>query len=93
MDRLGIYTVFGYILPLASARGVTFNLKGICVDLHGVIYEKEVSYLINCKSLKQFYFSFLAFISIDREGSKKRHMGGSKVFLYSHLDESPDFCK
>lgn len=44
MNRLGIYTVFGYILPLASVLGVTFNLKGICVDLHGVIYEKEVSY-------------------------------------------------
>lgn len=79
-------------LSSASALGVTFKLKGICVALHGMIYEKEVSYLINCKSLRRFYFPFLAFISIDREGSKTRHMGGSKIFLYSHLDESPDFC-
>lgn len=86
------YTVFCSILPLASALCVTFKLKGICVALHGMIYEKEVSYLINCKSLRQLYFPFLAFISIDLEGSKTRHMGGSKIFSYSHLDESPDFC-
>lgn len=75
-----VYTVFCSSLPLASVLGVTFKLKGICVALHGMIYEKEVSYLINCKSLSQFYFPFLAFISIDREGSKTRHMGGVKSF-------------
>ncbi len=87
-----IYTVFCSSLPLASVLGVTFKLKGICVALHGMKYEKEVSYLINCKSLSQFYFPFLAFISIDHEGSETRHMGGSKIFSYSHLDECPDFC-
>lgn len=72
--------------PAHQCSLLPLNLQGICVDLLGMKYVNEVPYLINCKSVSCFDFTFLIFIPIDPERSKTQH------FFINHLDESPDFC-